>query len=87
MIESSHLALVTIDYKPKAWPLIPLIMKTFVVAFAAAVCRASAATVPAAHPAPANVDWDSFTFSLNGVRTDSMWLDKVIVDENGDGEI
>jgi branched-chain amino acid aminotransferase len=39
--------------------------------------------VPLEHAAPdANVDWDSFSFSLNGVRTDSMWLNRVQVDEN-----
>jgi len=38
------------------------------------------------HAAPdANIDWGSFTFSLNGVKTDSMWLNKVKVDENGEG--
>lgn len=30
------------------------------------------------HPDPkANIDWDSFGFSLNGVRTDQMWVDTV----------
>jgi len=38
-----------------------------------------------AEPKP-GVDWDSFGFGLNGVKTDSMWLNKVVVDENGEGE-
>jgi branched-chain amino acid aminotransferase len=33
----------------------------------------------------ANVDWDSFGFSMNGVRTDHMWLNRVLVKEHDDG--
>jgi branched-chain amino acid aminotransferase len=33
----------------------------------------------------ANVDWDSFGFSMNGVRTDHMWLNRVPVEEHNDG--
>jgi branched-chain amino acid aminotransferase len=33
--------------------------------------------------ADANIDWDSFSFGLNGVRTDSMWLNHATVHENG----
>jgi branched-chain amino acid aminotransferase len=32
----------------------------------------------------ARVDWDSFGFSMNGVRTDHMWLNRVPVKENKD---
>lgn len=39
------------------------------------------------HAAPQpNVDWDSFGFSLNGVKTDAMWLNVVeVVDDDEDG--
>lgn len=44
-----------------------------------------AATVPKEHaPADPTIDWDSFGFSLNGVRTDSMWLNRVRVYDNGE---
>jgi branched-chain amino acid aminotransferase len=36
-----------------------------------------------ADPKP-NVDWDSFGFSMNGVRTDHMWLNRVQVQEGAD---
>lgn len=47
-----------------------------------------AATLPPSmHVAPdADVDWDSFSFSLNGVRTDSMWLNRVKVDDSGEAD-
>lgn len=33
---------------------------------------------PGEHPKPkSGVDWESFGFGLNGVRTDSMWLNRV----------
>ena len=42
------------------------------------------ATSPIEHPAPeADVDWDSFGFGLNGVRTDKMWVNTVSVDDDG----
>ena len=48
---------------------------------------ALSATLPVEHPAPeANVDWDSFGFGLNGVRTDKMWVDTVPVDNQGNAE-
>lgn len=48
------------------------------------VSPANSATIPVEHKAPySNVDWESFTFGLNGVKTDSMWLNKVTVDSNG----
>lgn len=34
------------------------------------------------HPLPdPNLDWESFNFSLNGVRTAKMWLDSVVDDQ------
>lgn len=44
-----------------------------------------AATLPRAAEhvsADPSIDWDSFSFSLNGVKTDSMWVDRVVVDED-----
>jgi branched-chain amino acid aminotransferase len=40
---------------------------------------AAAATLPRASHAAADpsIEWDSFGFSLNGVKTDFMWLDRV----------
>ena len=29
------------------------------------------------------IDWDSFNFGLNGVKTDSMWTDRAPVDASG----
>eukprot|EP00980_Cylindrotheca_fusiformis_P004691 scaffold993_cov110-Cylindrotheca_fusiformis.AAC.1 len=44
-----------------------------------------ASTLRAEHTAPkAGVDWDSFGFGLNGVKTDAMWLDRAQVDVHGD---
>lgn len=44
----------------------------------------SAAATAAQHaPADPSIDWESFGFSLNGVRTDNMWLDTVDVDSGG----
>ena len=38
----------------------------------------------ARHAVPnANIDWDTFGFGLNGVRTDSMWVNPVTVDDDG----
>ena len=43
---------------------------------AAMSCQAET-RIPVQHaPADLSVDWESFGFSLNGLRTDSMWLDK-----------
>ena len=40
--------------------------------------------VVARHAVPnANIDWDTFGFGLNGVRTDSMWVNPVTVDDDG----
>lgn len=51
------------------------------------VAIASAATLPVEHPAPqANIDWDSFGFGLNGVKTDNMWVNTVSVDAQGNAE-
>jgi branched-chain amino acid aminotransferase len=39
------------------------------------------------HAEPAhNVDWESFGFSLNGVRTDYMWVDRVAVEPGNEAE-
>ena len=35
-------------------------------------------------PPKAGVDWDSFGFSMNGVKTDHMWLDRVVVQPGTD---
>lgn len=52
--------------------------------FAVALPCVRGATLPVEHAAPkADVDWESFGFSLNGVKTDSMWLDRVTADTNG----
>ena len=42
----------------------------------------AASTVPLEQHVAADpgVDWDSFGFSLNGVRTDYMWLNRVVTD-------
>jgi len=37
-------------------------------------------------PPDPSLDWESFTFSLNGVRTDKMWLDAVITSKNNNNE-
>lgn len=51
------------------------------------VTRALAATSPIEHAAPEpNIDWDSFGFGLNGVRTDSMWVNTVSVNDQGIAE-
>jgi branched-chain amino acid aminotransferase len=53
------------------------------IAAAALAHGANAATRQREHVRPnPNVDWDSFSFGLNGVRTDSMWVDVVDVDAN-----
>jgi branched-chain amino acid aminotransferase len=55
-----------------------------IVLFATLLPCARAATVPVEHAAPkVDVDWDSFGFGLNGVKTDSMWLDRVTLDNDG----
>jgi branched-chain amino acid aminotransferase len=52
---------------------------------ACATITVSAVTLPKQHlGADANLDWDSFSFGLNGVRTDSMWLNHATVHENGE---
>jgi branched-chain amino acid aminotransferase len=65
-------------------------MKVLVASFFLSLAATTqAATLAMEHAAPdATVDWDSFTFGLNGVRTDSMWLNSVTVDDNegGDGD-
>lgn len=60
----------------------------FSLVFSFALCAATtttlAATIPIEHAGPqANIDWDSFGFGLNGVRTDSMWVNTVTLDEEG----
>jgi branched-chain amino acid aminotransferase len=59
-------------------------MKSFVAVVALLASVNNAETVaPMQHvAADPSIDWDSFSFSLNGVRTDSMWLNRVTV-ENG----
>lgn len=56
---------------------------------------ARGATLPPMHPASqhqkhdapkADVDWDSFGFSMNGVRTDHMWLNRVKVEAAPDDD-
>eukprot|EP00339_Tiarina_fusa_P014178 CAMPEP_0117056618 /NCGR_PEP_ID=MMETSP0472-20121206/39288_1 /TAXON_ID=693140 ORGANISM="Tiarina fusus, Strain LIS" /NCGR_SAMPLE_ID=MMETSP0472 /ASSEMBLY_ACC=CAM_ASM_000603 /LENGTH=418 /DNA_ID=CAMNT_0004773147 /DNA_START=259 /DNA_END=1515 /DNA_ORIENTATION=- len=48
--------------------------------------RTNASTLRREHSLPnPNVDWDSFSFGLNGVRTDSMWVN--VVDVNDDTSV
>lgn len=62
-------------------------LPVFFVAVAFFAADAFGATLPIEHAPPeANVDWDSFGFGLNGVRTDKMWVDTVYVDANGNGD-
>ena len=57
----------------KAFTIINIIIASSLVAIGA-----NAATVAKEHAVPKpDVDWDSFSFSLNGVRTDSMWVNVV----------
>lgn len=46
-----------------------------------AIKATSSATKKGEHPEPkSGVDWESFSFGLNGVRTEKMWLDRVQVE-------
>ena len=41
--------------------------------------QASTGACPRQHAPPLDLDWESFGFSLNGVQTDAMWVNKVVV--------
>ena len=59
-------------------------MKSFVaVALLASVNNAETAAYRQHVAADPSIEWDSFSFSLNGVRTNSMWLNRVTVESNG----
>ena len=52
-----------------------------VVAFHAIQATSASTRKRGEHPAPkSGVDWESFSFGLNGVRTEKMWLDRVQVE-------
>ena len=48
--------------------------------FSAAIICGAAAAASHHHAPPGNLPWDKFGFSLNDMRTDYMWLDKVQAD-------
>ena len=63
------------------------IMLVLVLGLVFCITTTRAATIPIEHASPqANIDWDSFGFGLNGVRTDSMWVNTVEVNKEGHAE-
>ena len=49
--------------------------------------KRESSSTPGEHDKPQeNVDWESFGFALNGVRTDKMWLDKIPVQAGQEAE-
>ncbi|KAL3894815.1 MAG: hypothetical protein SGARI_007633, partial [Bacillariaceae sp.] len=53
----------------------------YVAAATHAATRAPPPSLKKQHAPPkADVDWDAFGFSMNGVKTDKMWLNRVTVE-------
>ena len=80
-LQSHNFLTVPIQSKYKTMVSIKVLWHIFVLIAA----NVGASTVPRKHvPASVDVDWDSFGFSLNGVRTDYMWLNSVSVEDHGE---